>query len=96
MAVTGKVTIHTVKPGRMEEAKSQILDNTRSAKEAGFLVARYLMLSKTDPNRLTTVTIINDEERFAEWVRDAMSKATKGDAPWAEIDTDDYEVHDLM
>ncbi len=91
-----KVTIHKVKEGRLEEAKAQVLENTESAKKEGFLVARYLMVSRNVPNRVTTVTIINDKEHFDKWVEKAMAKATTGDTPWASIDTDEYDVTILM
>ncbi len=91
-----RVTIHKVKPGRMEEAKAQVLENTKQAKKEGFLVARYMMLSKTDPNRLTSVTVISDKAKYEKWAAAAMAKATVKDAPWASIDGDEYEAFDLM
>ena len=90
-----KVTIHKVKEGRLEDAKAQVSENTENAKKEGVLfVARYMMVSRSVENRVTTVTIINDKDKepFDKYVAKAMSRATSSDSPWASIDGDEYDV----
>ncbi len=91
-----KVTLHTVKPGKMEEAKKQVIENTKPAKDTGALAARYMMLSRGNPSRLTTVTIWKDKKIMDEFGKKAMAKATSADNPWAKIDSDEYDVIQLV
>ncbi len=91
-----KVTLHTVKPGKMEEAKKQVIDNTKPAKDTGALAARYMMLSHSDPSRLTTVTIWKDKKIMDDFTKKAMAKIGAGENPWAKIDSDEYDVVQLV
>ncbi len=94
-----RVDVHWVNEGMMDKAQAQIANNTVSVKETGDAIARYILISESDPLKVTTVAIWKNKEAWEKWraaryPQGGNRPATPPDAPkiWAKIEGDNYEA----
>jgi heme-degrading monooxygenase HmoA len=62
-----QIAEHYIKPDAMEQGRMLYRDNGAAMKNAPGFVMRMVWISKTDPNKITTVSIWRDEEALRNW-----------------------------
>ena len=91
-----KVDLHWVNEGMMEAAQASIAERTASAKRSAGFISRYVLMSTSDPLKVTTVALWETREAMEKWREAARVKSAKnprsGPSPWAKIDGDEYDV----
>ena len=83
----------------MEQAKAQVAENTALSQKTGDVIARYMLMSQSDPLKLITVAIWKSKEARDKWRAARYPQGTSRpsrppDAPrvWAKIEGDDYDA----
>ena len=62
-----QIAEHTIKPDAMEQGTMLYHDNGAAMKGAPGFVMRMVWISKSDPNKITAVSIWRDEESHQNW-----------------------------
>ncbi len=62
-----QIAEHTIRPEAMDQGKMLYRDNGAAMKNAAGFVMRMVWISKTDPNKITTVSVWRDEEALRNW-----------------------------
>lgn len=62
-----QIVEHWISPDAMEQGKMLYRDNGAAMKNAPGFVMRMVWISKTDPHKITTVSIWRDEESQQNW-----------------------------
>lgn len=62
-----QIAEHYIKPDAMEQGRMLYRDNGAAMKNAPGFVMRMVWISKSDPNKITTVSIWRDEESHQNW-----------------------------
>ena len=91
-----KLDLHWVKEGQMERFRSEIVNNTQLAKQAGGLVSRFTLTSQTDPSKVTTFTLFESEEamnKFSQLMRASYTNRPPGTtSALTKMEPDNYEA----
>jgi heme-degrading monooxygenase HmoA len=62
-----QIAEHWIRPDAMEQGEMLYRDNGAAMKKAPGFVMRMVWISKTDPNKITTVSVWRDEESHQNW-----------------------------
>ncbi len=89
-----RMSVHWVREGMMKEALEQLESNAISSRESGGLVARYHLVSESNPLELPVVTIWESKEHFEKWLKGPLHKKRRPDQlnPFCKIVADWYQA----